>query len=896
MSATPSTSPALLPHVWNYLPGLYWVVNDALTLVAVSDDYLRLLETTRADVLHRDVAELFRHQTHTLPVGGIATLRHHLEEVHRSGREQRLTISPSSGSAPAFELVYRPVPGEHQAVTYIIGQASEQHVSEEVLRQSEVRYRALVANLPGGAVFEVNHELRYQLADGQALREVGMTPADLEGKTLWEVLDADRAQAYEVLYRQALGGQPFNLEHQDHGRHFVSRGVPLRNGDSEIYAALAVSYDITERKQAEEALRQSEEHLQLIMQSAIDYAIFTLDTDRKITRWNAGATQLTGWTEGEVLGQPGEIVFTAEDRKNDMVEKETRVATEEGHFANERWHVRRDGSQFWGSGFTVPLRTAQGQVRGFLKIMRDDTERHQTRITLQQAKESAERAARAKSDFLAHMSHEIRTPLNAVVGLAHLLAQQSDLPPTQQENLQTLRFSADSLRVLVDDILDFSKIQAGKVTIEETEVRLPELLTGLQKAHQPRADEQGTRLRFQVDPQLPDVVRTDSLKLQQVLNNLMSNAIKFTQSGEVTVSVALNRQENDDLWIDVSVQDTGIGIPSDKLTTIFDAFAQADNTTVRQFGGTGLGLSITHLLLELMESRIAVESEVGKGSRFFFTLPVKKGNEFAGPDSATVALSAPDWKRLRVLLVEDVAVNRMIFEQFLRQWGLSQLDEAANGEEAVSLVQQTLEDGHPYDLILMDVRMPVMDGYQATRAIRSLPDDAYRQVPIIALTADTVEEIKKHTESPLFTDVITKPFVPEDAHRKIIRHLSPPPAVSDLPPVRVSLKKLNKLFQKDVLSIRTFMEETIRELNDLRRKFNQALPTRDETALVNLNHKASLMLDLLALYDLKDYLRICLALVMERVATEHLEEARRRGEGMIDQAIASSEEQLRRME
>ena len=646
------------------------------------------------------------------------------------------------------------------------------------------------------------------------------------------------------------------------------------------------SNDTPDRQQTDEALRQSEEHLQLIMQSAIDYAIFTLDLDRKITRWNAGATQLTGWTEEEVLGQSGDIVFTPEDRENNVIEKETRVATEEGHFANERWHLRQDGSRFWGSGFTVPLRTAEGQVRGFLKIMRDDTERHQTRAALQQAKEAAEQAARAKEDFLAHMSHEIRTPLNAVVGLANLLMQQP-LPSEAQENLQALKFSADSLRLLVDDILDFSKIQAGKVAMEETAVRLSELLTNLQKAHQPRADEQATHLRLHIDPSVPDVVRTDSLKLQQVLNNLVSNAIKFTQGGEVTVNVALNRQENDHVWIDVSVQDTGIGIASDKLATIFDAFTQADNSTVRQFGGTGLGLSITRLLLELMESRIEVESEAGKGSRFFFTLPVTREAETGGSDTAEVALPTVDWNTLKVLLVEDVAVNRMIFEQFLRQWGLVHLDEATNGEEAVTMAEQT-----PYDLILMDVRMPVMDGYQATQAIRSLPNDAYRQVPIIALTADTVDEIKKHSESPLFTDVITKPFVPEDAQRKIIHHLSPATSASDVPPVQVSLKKLNTLFKKDSTAIRLFMEEARRELKDLRREFSQALAARDEMALVNLNHKASFMLDLLTLYDLKDYLRVCLVLVMDQGAPELLEEARQRGETMMDQAIASLETQL----
>ena len=762
MSSTQPNPTNQLSDVWAYLPGLHWVVDHALCLIAVSDDYLQLLETTRAEVLHRDISALFEHQTFTLPGGGITTLRQQLEEVQRTGREQRLT---TADSGHAFDLLYRPVPGENQQTTYIVGQALHWSAGE-ALGESEDRYRALAANLPGGAAFEVDRDLRYQLADGQALRAAGLTPADLEGKTLSEALDADQAKAHEALYRQALAGGSFELEHLEGGRYFVSRGTPLRNGKQEVYAALAVSYDITDRKQAEENLRQSEEHLQLIMQSAIDYAIFTMDMDEKITRWNAGATQLTGWPEEEVLGQSGEIVFTSEDRENGVVEKETRVATEVGHFANERWHLRKDGSLFWGSGFTVPLRTADGQVRGFLKIMRDDTERHQTRIALQEAKEAAERAGKAKEDFLAHMSHEIRTPLNAVVGVANLLLQQ-ELLPVQQENLEILKFSADNLRMLVDDILDFSKIQAGKVTLEETKVRLPELFTSLQKAHQPRADEQKTRLQFHINPSVPEVVLTDPLKLSQILNNLVSNAIKFTQRGEVTVSMTLNRKENNRLWLDVLVQDTGIGISPDKLTTIFEAFTQADNSTVRQFGGTGLGLSITKLLLELMESHIEVESQEGVGTRFFFTLPVKKAPQ--GEASATLdTVPRADASHARVLLVEDVPANRMIFEQYLRQWGVAHLDQATNGQEAVDMVQQTT-----YDLILMDVRMPIMDGYQATEAIRSLPNAAYQQVPIIALTADTIQELQKHVESSLFTDIITKPFIPEEAERKIIHYLLP---------------------------------------------------------------------------------------------------------------------------
>ena len=340
------------------------------------------------------------------------------------------------------------------------------------------------------------------------------------------------------------------------------------------------------------------------------------------------------------------------------------------------------------------------------------------------------------------------------------------------------------------------------------------------------------------------------------------------------------------------MRDTGIGIAPDKRATIFNAFTQADNSTVRQYGGTGLGLSITRLLLELMGSRIEVESEVGQGARFFFTLPVKRATA-PGANPRDRDTPAADLSDRRVLLVEDVAVNRMIFRQFLQQWGLVHFDEAADGEEAVAMAQQTT-----YDLILMDVRMPVMDGYMATRAIRALPDDTYRQVPIIALTADTLDEISKHSESPLFTDVITKPFVPEDAHWTILRHLSPPSVsvAEDDPPVAVSLKSVQKMFAEDWLAIRLFMEKAVRELRSMRRRFTQAMVERNEVALVNLVHKAAMLLDLLALYDLRDYLRLCLVLVMDQAPADQMAEAEQQGVTMIDQAIASAEAELSRMD
>ncbi len=745
------------------------------------------------------------------------------------------------------------------------------------LQKSENIYRTLASNLPNGGAFVVDRDLRYVLADGQALGMSGMTSADLEGKTIREAIAPGDVERYELQYRQALAGEPFHWEHQIQDRYYLSRGTPLRDKDDQIYAVLAVSYDITERKMVEEALRVSEERLHLIMESAIDYAIFTQDMHGIITSWNAGAEQLMGYTEEEILGQPGKIVFTSEDRARDQHKFERQRAVAAGRAENERWHVRKDGSRFWGSGLTMPLRDGKNNLQGFLTIMRDHTGRMQMEDDLRHAKEAAEQAARGKEEFLSVMSHEIRTPLNAIVGLSNLLLQQ-DPKADQMENLQTLKFSAENLMVLVNNILDFSKIQHGKVSLEMSDVDLRTLVNSLQKAHQIRAQEQDTELHFYVDKDIPALIRTDQLKLSQVLHNLIGNAVKFTPDGSVSVEVSMQRREGQRLWIEFSVRDTGIGISKDKLHHIFEKFVQADSSTVRKYGGTGLGLTITKLLLELMGSQIRVESQPDKGSRFFFTLPVRPSRVATPLSSAKIpdaeAGQAPP-ENFSLLLVEDVYINRMVIRQFLNEWWTLTLDEAVDGEQAIAMVQQK-----PYDLVLMDVRMPLMDGYEATRLIRSLPDEAYKQMPIIALTADTIEDMEKHGEATLFTDVVTKPFDPATLKQKIVQHTAGKKTRMHSPPLDIA--KVETVFEGDALQVRRFLERAAIELTSFREVFEQAVLQRDAKALGSLHHKTKVLLDMLALHDLQTLLDQSRTLLDENADWPRLEALVDREEEIIE--------------
>jgi PAS domain S-box-containing protein len=399
-------------------------------------------------------------------------------------------------------------------------------------------------------------------------------------------------------------------------------------------------------------------------------------------------------------------------------------------------------------------------------IIQDVTERKLAEMELLKAKEEAEHSMKAKEMFLSTMSHEIRTPMNAVIGMTYLLLQENP-KPDQVQNLQTLQFAAQNLLVLINDILDFSKIESGKIIFEEIDFSLVNLINGVKNSLKFQIEEKRIQLITRIDSQIPPTLMGDQVRLSQVLTNLISNAIKFTEKGSVTVEVGINRIEKANTYIDFSVTDTGIGISADKLTYIFESFAQASTDTTRKFGGTGLGLTITKRLLELQKSQIQVESIPGQGSRFFFTLAMKQSikQEVHPAKSQAESLFEP-LPHVKLLLVEDNATNQLIARKFLNKWGISP-DYALNGRIAVDKVLET-----DYDIILMDLQMPEMDGYEATRIIRSLSDQKYKNLPIVALTASAMLDVINKVTAIGMTDYVTKPFNPSELYSKIVKYTS----------------------------------------------------------------------------------------------------------------------------
>lgn len=381
---------------------------------------------------------------------------------------------------------------------------------------------------------------------------------------------------------------------------------------------------------------------------------------------------------------------------------------------------------------------------------------------LNKARKEAMLGLQAKTDFLSTMSHEIRTPLNGVIGMTHLLLQ-SKPDASQQEQLEVMLHSSHNLLSIVNDILDYSKIEAGKVQMLPETVQLEQLCGRTISGLKPLADEKGLALHFILAPDTPAFVVLDPTRLTQILMNLLHNAIKFTQNGQVQLEVHTVKGEGSQILLQFSVRDTGIGIASDKLERIFERFTQADSSTSRMFGGTGLGLAIARRLTELQGGKLQVESEPGKGTHFWFVLPVEVA-EVSPNTLATDESGHPGWANLRkVLLVDDHALNRKVARAFLERWEL-RVEEAGNGAEAL----EVLAASQDFDLILMDLHMPVMDGYEASRRIRA----SGNQIPILALTASLPKEVEHLAFQVGVNSVVVKPFHPNDLYQQVKRLLS----------------------------------------------------------------------------------------------------------------------------
>lgn len=388
------------------------------------------------------------------------------------------------------------------------------------------------------------------------------------------------------------------------------------------------------------------------------------------------------------------------------------------------------------------------------------TDRKEYERELVRERQRAEQAGQAKSDFLSMISHEIRTPLNAIIGVAHLF-KMTELSPQQQKLARILGSSSESLLHLVNQILDFGKIEAGKMSLEERPVDLRQLVQEIAERYQLKAQERSLAFLVHVDERVPRGVLGDPMKIGQVLTNLVGNALKFTSEGSVTVALEVRAADRDTVSIDFRVSDTGIGIAPDRLASIFDDFTQANYDIGLKYGGSGLGLSISRKLVEMHGSRILVESELGRGTTFSFELRFKTLAEAVAVGPAAVVSGL---EGLKVLVADDNEVNVFVLTGLLKDWGVD-FEVVSNGRQAVECVR-----ARDYDLVLMDLRMPEMDGYAATREIRAMPGERFAKLPIFALSASTRMGLQHEIDEAGFNEFVGKPFSPDILFGKMARY------------------------------------------------------------------------------------------------------------------------------
>jgi len=550
------------------------------------------------------------------------------------------------------------------------------------------------------------------------LRNIHPDDAEPVGNSIHQFLDGGE-QIWTSEYRYARADGSYAT--------VIDRGIVVRDEHGKPVRMIGSMLDITERKRAEEALQQSEERFRSVAQSAND-AIIAADSKGNILSWNNGAYKIFGYTEEKALAQPLTTMMPEKYREMHTAGIARYVATGEAHVIGntvELTGLRKDGSEF-----PIELSLSAwkiGQENFYSSIIRDITERKRAESELEQARDAALESVRLKSEFLANMSHEIRTPMNGVIGMTGLLLD-TELNDEQQDYAETIRTSADSLLTVINDILDFSKIEAGKLQFETLDFDLHNAVEGSVELLAERAYAKGIELASLVEDDVPEGLRGDPGRLRQVLTNLLGNAVKFTERGEVVLRVMKEHETDSHVTTRFAVSDTGIGISKEAQRRLFQAFVQADGSTTRKYGGTGLGLAISKQLVEMMNGEIGIESEQGKGSTFWFTARFEK-------QPVSILHAPPDKAHLegtRVLIVDDNATNRRILKHQTASWGMV-ADEVDSGAAALESLRRAARDGVPYNLAILDLMMPGMDGFELARAIKQ--DVESRTTTLVLLTS-----------------------------------------------------------------------------------------------------------------------------------------------------------------
>jgi PAS domain S-box-containing protein len=628
---------------------------------------------------------------------------------------------------------------------------------------------SIFENIPNMLFIKEAQELRFVRFNKAGEFLLTIMEEDLIGKNDYDLFPVEQADFFTSKDRAVLASGEQLLVAEEpidtptRGRRILrTRKMPLETSDGQRYL-LGISEDITAEIQARDTLRRSEELFRRISDAA-PVLVWMAGPDAQCTFVNKGWIEFTGCPLEDHLGERWGVDVHPDDVKKCRDAYLTSFYRRDS-FKLEYRLRRADGVFRWIVDHGVPNCDDEGVFLGYIGSCFDVTDQRESAEQLRCAKEAAEAATTAKSLFLANMSHEIRTPMNAILGMTELVLDSS-LTPEQHENLETVHSAATSLLEILNDLLDLSKIEAGKTEITHQPFNLAHLIDDVRRLFTLSARERKLSFEISCDDTLPAFLIGDTIRLRQVLVNIIANAIKFTAAGgSVAVRVACEEKNDEGVLLQFAVHDTGIGIPLEKQLQIFEAFAQADPSITRTYGGTGLGLAISHRLVSMMGGDLTVESTEGVGSTFYFTIRFpyaltsvierSRRNEFSGE------AGQPPVAKLRVLLVEDNPVNRKLASRLLEKRG-HEVIQANDGQLALSLLET-----ESFDLVLMDMQMPRMDGLSATQAIRAREQVTGKHIPIIAMTAHAMVEDRNRCLEAGMDDHIAKPISTKVLYEKL---------------------------------------------------------------------------------------------------------------------------------
>ncbi|ANE50340.1 PAS domain S-box protein [Flavisolibacter tropicus] len=652
-------------------------------------------------------------------------------------------------------------------------------LAEQESMANEAKYKELIEN-SGVGIFSADLAGRFQFVNNQCVELTGYKAEELTGKHFAELIREDKRNEVEEFYFHQLTGGiketvlQFPIHSKEGYIKWVEQSAILLIEKDQPVGFQCIVKDITESKLGADLLRETEmklraeqEENQFRLQAIIDnipMVVYIKDMEGRFVMVNKRFREELDMTDEMILGKTNSDVNKNQQQAQNYIASDRQVIETLKPVELEDVVVTNSGERY-KLVTKFPLFDKNNQLFAISGVDKDITDMVRSRQQLIDARLRAEKAEKLQEEFLANMSHEIRTPMNGIIGMTNLLFETS-LNKDQVEFVQIIKQSSDTLLMLINDILDLSKIKSGRMSVEAIDFSIQNVVEAVMAPFQIKARDKQVLVRKYIQQDIPNIVNGDQYKLAQVLNNLLSNSVKFTEAGEIKVEVNLVGQVEDAVTIEFVISDTGIGIGEEHLELVFESFAQAGDDMVRKYGGTGLGLAITKRLIELQGGNISVRSEVGVGTTFRFQLSYKKAVQKGHQQLAPINIyqESQSLTGRKVLLVEDNEINQKVTKLHLQKKGLV-IDIANNGKEAVEI----LESGKSYDLIIMDLQMPEMNGFQTTIYIRQKLNI---QTPIVAMTASALRNERTKCFEIGMNDYMTKPFVPADLFNTVERLLT----------------------------------------------------------------------------------------------------------------------------